>query len=65
MENDITMGLNWFLNANARIQFNYVFTAVNNSMATTFPGTVGSLNGSRFTGEGLIQTVGTRMDFNF
>ena len=62
---DLTLGLNWFLNPNARFQFNHVLSWINNSVATTFPGTVGSLNGSRFTGKGLIQTFGCRMDFNW
>jgi phosphate-selective porin OprO/OprP len=62
---DVTFGLNWFLNANARFQLNYVIAWVNNDPAVTFPGTVGALNGSRFTGDGTIQSFGGRMDFNF
>lgn len=64
IENDWTLGLNWFLNANARIQFNYVFTEVSNP-GFYAQGPTGSLVGSRFSGHGLIQTVGTRLDFNF
>lgn len=62
---DITLGLNWFFNANARMQFNYVVSWVNNAPPATFPGTVGALNGSRFVGDGTIQSAGMRMDFNF
>jgi len=62
---DVTFGLNWFLNANARFQFNYVLSWVNNLPSATFPGTVGALNGSRFVGDGTINSFGGRMDFNF
>lgn len=62
---DMTFGLNWFLNANARFQFNYVLSWVNNAPPVTFPGTVGALNGSRFVGDGTINSFGARMDYNF
>lgn len=62
---DMTFGLNWFLNANARFQFNYVLSWVNNAPSMTFPGTLGALNGSRFVGDGTINSAGIRMDFNF
>lgn len=62
---DMTLGLNWFLNPNARFQLNYVCSWVNNAAAVTYPGTVGALNGSRFTGDGTINSFGARMDFNF
>jgi phosphate-selective porin OprO/OprP len=62
---DMTLGLNWFLNANARFQFNYVCSWVNNAPPVTYPGTVGALNGSRFVGDGTINSFGARMDFNF
>ena len=39
---DLTFGLNWFLNANARFQLNYVLTWVNNAAPATFPGSVGA-----------------------
>lgn len=64
IESDWTLGLNWFLNPHARIQFNYVFTEVSNQ-GFYAQGPLGSLVGSRFQGDGLIQSVGTRMDFNF
>jgi phosphate-selective porin OprO/OprP len=62
---DISVGLNWFLNPNARFQFNYVLSWVNNAPPVTFPGTLGSLNGARFVGDGTINSFGGRMDFNF
>ena len=62
---NMTVGLNWFLNPSARFQFNYVCSWINNAAPTTFPGTLGSLNGSRFTGDGPINSFGARMDFNF
>ncbi|HTI49653.1 MAG TPA: porin [Planctomycetaceae bacterium] len=62
---DMTFGINWFLNGNARFQFNYVLSWVNNAPPVTFPGTVGALNGARFVGDGSISSFGARMDFNF
>lgn len=62
---NLTLGLNWFLNPNARFQFNYVFSWVNNAPPTTYPGSIGSLNGSRFVGDGVINSFGGRLDFNF
>jgi len=62
---DMTVGLNWFLNPNARLQFNYVLTWLNNAPPVTFPGTIGALNGARFVGDGSISTFGSRMDFTY
>lgn len=64
-EQDMTLGLNWFLNPNAEIMFNYVGSWIDNAASSTYAGTVFSLNGSRFTGQGYIQTVGMRLAFNF
>jgi phosphate-selective porin OprO/OprP len=62
---DVTFGLNWFLNGNARFQLNWVIAWVNNAPSATFPGTLGNLNGARFTGDGTINSFAARMDFNF
>ena len=61
---NFTLGVNWFLNANARIQLNYLFSEVDNA-GFYAQGPLGSLVGSRFSGNGLVQSVGTRLDFNF
>ena len=47
---DVTAGLNWFLNPNAKIQWNYVITDRN------APGN---------TGDGTIRGFGTRLAFDF
>lgn len=60
---DITLGLNWFFNPNAKLQFNYVAAWVDN--APTVPGPNNSLNGSRFVGDGVINSVGTRLAWDF
>ena len=62
---DMTLALNWFLNPSTRFQFNYVCSWINNAAPVTFPGTLGALNGARFTGDGPINSFGARMDFNF
>ena len=64
---DVTLGLNWWINANIRYQFNVVGTYLNNpSTIAAQPGnTIGSLQGSQFTGEGLITAVGARMDITY
>jgi phosphate-selective porin OprO/OprP len=64
-EQDLTLGLNWFLNPNARFMINGVGSWVNNAASFTAPGTAGALNGSRFTGDGTILQFGSRMDFTF
>ncbi len=61
----MTWGVNWFLNPNARFQVNYVASWIDNAVSATYPGTLASLNGSRFTGDGVINQIGTRLDFNF
>jgi phosphate-selective porin OprO/OprP len=64
---DMTLGLNWFINPNARFQLNYVLTHVNNTAAITgpVPAGAGALSGSKFTGEGCISSIGVRQDFSF
>jgi phosphate-selective porin OprO/OprP len=60
---DITLGLNWFLNPNTKLQFNYVAAWVNNT--TPVAGANNSLNGARFVGDGVINSVGTRLAWDF
>ena len=65
-----TIGLNWFINPNVRFQFNTVLSYINNAPPPLIPGPVGTvatgtLFGSKFTGDGLIVTIGTRMDISF
>ena len=60
--NEGTIGLNWFLNANSKIQFNYDLAYRD---ATRY-----NANGSVPTGgltarDGLIQGFGTRLAFDF
>ncbi len=65
---DVTVGLNWFLNSNARFQINYVCTWVNNSaspLVNAGNANVGFLQGSLFTGDATINQLGARMDFNW
>jgi phosphate-selective porin OprO/OprP len=63
-EQDLTLGLNWFLNPNARFQVNYICSWINNS-ASPLATTTGSLSPSRFSGDGTINSLGARLDFNF
>lgn len=60
-----TFGVNWFLNPNLRFQANYVLSWVNNAGPSSLVATNGALVGSKFVGDGLIQSVGTRMDWTY
>ena len=60
---NITVGLNWFLNPNTKMQFNYVAANVNG--APIVPGPNNSLNGGRFVGDGTINSLGARLAWDF
>lgn len=62
---DATFGVNWFLNPNLRFQVNYVLTHVNNAGPSGIVTTNGALVGSKFIGDGYINSVGTRIDWTF
>jgi phosphate-selective porin OprO/OprP len=67
---DLDCGINWFLNSNARFQVNWVLTHVDNAAQTAMGtaalgGTGVALAGSRPVGNGYLQSLGMRMDFNF
>jgi phosphate-selective porin OprO/OprP len=60
---NFTLGLNWFLNPNTKIQFNYV--NANPNSVTPVAGLNNSLNGSHFVGNGTINSFGTRLAWDF
>ena len=62
-----TIGVNWWINPMIRFQFNTVMTYIENGPPSPIAGVVGSgaLQGARYTGEGLVVTLGTRMDISF
>jgi phosphate-selective porin OprO/OprP len=53
---DLTIGLNWFLNPFSKIQFNYVHQHVNSS---------GRLNGVDFANDGNLDGFGVRCAYDF
>jgi len=60
---NLTAGINWFLNPHTKLQFNYVAAFVDNTAPV--PGPNNSLNGSRFVGVGTINSLGTRLAWDF
>lgn len=60
---NLTVGLNWFLNPNTKVQFNYVAAFVDNT--TPVAGPNNSLNGSRFVGNGVINSAAFRLAWDF
>jgi phosphate-selective porin OprO/OprP len=62
---DLTWALNWNLTPNCRLMLNYVTSYIDNAAPGTYPGTTLSLNGSKFTGQTQIGSLGTRLDYSF
>ena len=60
---NITAGLNWFLNPNAKLQLNYLVSFVDNTAPVAGPNN--SLNGSKFVGDGVITGFGTMFAWDF
>ena len=68
MNQNATVGLNWFINPNIRFQFNTVFSYINNNatananpaagIAGSAAATSGAISGAKFTGEGLYHHRG-------
>lgn len=60
---NLTAGVNWFLNPQTKVQFNYVAGFVD-AVAPT-PGPNNSLNGTHFVGKGVINSAAVRLAWDF